>query len=81
MNYFNFALTESANFYKENKMKLKLNKKKIKSLSSDKKSIPAAMTPEIAGGFDYQFSDIDCGRLTLIPRYTCGIGYTCPHVF
>ena len=74
MNYFNFALTESANFYKE-------NKKKIKSLSSDKKSTPAAMTPEIAGGFDYQFSDIDCGRLTLIPRYTCGIGYTCPHVF
>ena len=34
----------------EKKMKLKLNKKKIKNLSKDRKSIPAEMTPQIAGG-------------------------------
>ena len=34
------------------KMKLKLNKKKMKSLSNDYKAIPAAMTPKVAGGFD-----------------------------
>ncbi|SFD37288.1 hypothetical protein [Pseudoalteromonas denitrificans] len=33
-------------------MKLKLNKKKIKNLSQDKQSLPAAMTPQIAGGVD-----------------------------
>jgi len=31
-------------------MKLKLNKKKIKNLSKDRKSLPAEMTPQIAGG-------------------------------
>ena len=31
-------------------MKLKLNKKKMKSLSKDNKAIPAAMTPQVAGG-------------------------------
>ncbi|WP_404392392.1 hypothetical protein [Pseudoalteromonas phenolica] len=33
-------------------MKLKLNKKKMKSLSNDNKAIPAAMTPQVAGGFE-----------------------------
>ncbi|WDE07451.1 hypothetical protein SG34_011485 [Thalassomonas viridans] len=31
-------------------MKLKLNKKKLKNLSKDSKTIPAAMTPHVAGG-------------------------------
>ena len=31
-------------------MKLQLNKKKIKTLSTDNNSIPAAMTPQVAGG-------------------------------
>jgi hypothetical protein len=31
-------------------MKLKLNKKKLKNLSKDRKSLPAEMTPQIAGG-------------------------------
>ncbi|WDE02747.1 MULTISPECIES: hypothetical protein [Thalassomonas] len=31
-------------------MKLKLNKKKLKNLSKDKKSLPAEMTPQVAGG-------------------------------
>ncbi|WP_281561392.1 hypothetical protein [Thalassomonas sp. RHCl1] len=31
-------------------MKLKLNKKKLKNLSKDNKTIPAAMTPQVAGG-------------------------------
>ncbi|SFC92012.1 hypothetical protein [Pseudoalteromonas denitrificans] len=31
-------------------MKLKLNKKKLKNLSKDQKSLPADMTPQVAGG-------------------------------
>ncbi|MBB1385587.1 hypothetical protein H5119_08545 [Pseudoalteromonas sp. SG45-5] len=31
-------------------MKLKLSKKKIKSLSHDKKAVPIEMTPQVAGG-------------------------------
>ncbi|SFC58172.1 hypothetical protein [Pseudoalteromonas denitrificans] len=31
-------------------MKLRLQKKKIKNLSQDKKALPEAMTPMIAGG-------------------------------
>lgn len=31
-------------------MKLKLNKKQMKSLSSNDKSMPLAMTPQVAGG-------------------------------
>ncbi|WP_170940796.1 hypothetical protein [Pseudoalteromonas sp. NBT06-2] len=31
-------------------MKLKLNKKKLKNLSKDNKTLPANMTPKIAGG-------------------------------
>ncbi|WDE02111.1 MULTISPECIES: hypothetical protein [Thalassomonas] len=33
-------------------MKLKLNKKKLKNLSKDKKSLPAEMTPQVAGGIN-----------------------------
>jgi len=35
---------------KENKMKLKLHKKKLKNLSNDKKSLPVDITPKIGGG-------------------------------
>ncbi|KAF7767774.1 hypothetical protein PCIT_a3865 [Pseudoalteromonas citrea] len=31
-------------------MKLKLNKKSVKKLSSDVKTMPAGMTPQVAGG-------------------------------
>ncbi|SFD41269.1 hypothetical protein [Pseudoalteromonas denitrificans] len=31
-------------------MKLKLNKKNLKNLSKDAKTIPADMTPQVAGG-------------------------------
>ncbi|SFD64903.1 hypothetical protein [Pseudoalteromonas denitrificans] len=31
-------------------MKLKLNKKKLKNLSKDNKSLPADMTPQVGGG-------------------------------
>ncbi|WP_281560218.1 hypothetical protein [Thalassomonas sp. RHCl1] len=31
-------------------MKLKLNKKKLKNLSQDKKRLPAEMTPQVGGG-------------------------------
>lgn len=37
-------------FYKDIKMKLKLNKKQMKSLSANDKSMPLAMTPQVAGG-------------------------------
>ncbi|WP_171041697.1 hypothetical protein [Pseudoalteromonas phenolica] len=41
-------------------MKLKLNKKKMKSLSKDNKAIPAAMTPQVAGAGPKEIlSDID----------------------
>jgi hypothetical protein len=40
-------------------MKLKLNKKKMKSLSSDKVTVPANMTPKIAGGQQEAFWSID----------------------
>ncbi|ALO43805.1 hypothetical protein [Pseudoalteromonas phenolica] len=68
-------------------MKLKLNKKKMKSLSSDNKAIPAEMTPQVAGGQDVNSSFVTyrCGggggRLTMDYANTCGIGYTCPDVY
>ena len=33
------------------KLKLELNKKKIKNLSKDVKNVPAEMTPQVAGGY------------------------------
>ena len=47
-------------------MKLKLNKKKIKNLSKDNKTLPADMTPQIAGGF----SAYGCGPIS-DPNYSC----------
>ncbi|PAY01693.1 hypothetical protein CKO50_09090 [Pseudoalteromonas sp. HM-SA03] len=38
-------------------MHLKLNKKKIKTLSKDKQAIPHAQTPAIAGGLS---NEVDC---------------------
>ncbi|WDE12124.1 hypothetical protein [Thalassomonas haliotis] len=32
-------------------MKLKLNKKKLKNLSDDKKALPENMTPQVGGGY------------------------------
>lgn len=40
-------------------MKLKLNKKKMKSLSSDKVTVPANMTPKVVGGQQVAFWSID----------------------
>ncbi|SFC30873.1 hypothetical protein [Pseudoalteromonas denitrificans] len=43
-------------------MKLKLNKKKLKNLSKDNKSLPADMTPMIAGGNGACFGSDRCLR-------------------
>ncbi|NOU49390.1 hypothetical protein HG263_02365 [Pseudoalteromonas sp. JBTF-M23] len=37
-------------------MLLKLNKKKMKTLSLDKSTVPAKMTPQVAGGVDIDSS-------------------------
>ncbi|SFD27083.1 hypothetical protein [Pseudoalteromonas denitrificans] len=58
-------------------MKLSLNKKKIKNLSKDTKSLPADMTPQVGGG---RFSDGE--RLSMCYAYTCGSGgRTCKDVY
>ncbi|ATD08329.1 MULTISPECIES: hypothetical protein [Pseudoalteromonas] len=61
-------------------MKLALNKKCIKALSNDSKSIPANMTPQIAGGrmqADYlltdRFGDCWTGRNHSCREHTCQI--------
>jgi len=59
------------------KMKLKLNKKKLKNLSKDNKALPANMTPQVGGGCRAGGG----GRLTLDLVYTCGMGYTCDDIF
>ncbi|WP_404392390.1 hypothetical protein [Pseudoalteromonas phenolica] len=41
-------------------MKLKLNKKKMKSLSSDKSSMPKEMTPQIGGGTGFCYRTQGC---------------------
>ncbi|MCF2907375.1 hypothetical protein L1285_03475 [Pseudoalteromonas sp. DL2-H2.2] len=46
-------------------MKLKLNKKKMKTLSTDHSNLPANMTPQVAGGTDINSS---------YPSYRCGGG-------
>ncbi|WP_125716669.1 hypothetical protein [Pseudoalteromonas rubra] len=38
-------------------MNLKLNKKKMKSLSSDSNNMPHNMTPQVAGGVDINSSN------------------------
>ena len=45
---------------KGTKMKLKLNKKKIKNLSKDKHSLPANMTPQVAGGILWPTRALQC---------------------
>ncbi len=65
-------------------MKLKLNKKKIKTLSADSSNIPAEMTPQVAGGTQTNSSyvtyrncpprTISGGALSLCQAYTCGMG-------
>lgn len=57
-------------------MKLSLNKKKIKALSADKQTVPAVMTPQVAGG-GLRFSQ---DRLTHCVANTCG-RHTCPEVY
>ncbi|WP_419149430.1 hypothetical protein [Pseudoalteromonas 'SMAR'] len=58
-------------------MKLSLNKKKMKTLSADKKHVPAAMTPQVAGGNGYFLSR---AGLTHCVANTCGM-YTCPDIY
>lgn len=58
-------------------MKLSLNKKKIKALSADKQTVPAAMTPQVAGGNAFGPSDYG---LTHCVANTCG-RRTCPGIF
>ena len=55
-------------------MNLKLNNKKIKALSADSKSLPAQMTPQVAGGANWTDADVCHGPLTLVPKHTCGYG-------
>ncbi|TLX46011.1 hypothetical protein C1E24_15960 [Pseudoalteromonas phenolica] len=73
-------------------MKLKLNKKKIKTLSADNSNIPADMTPQVAGGTQINSSYVtyrDCppprtisgGAVSLCQAHTCGMGYTCQDVY
>ncbi|WP_171040206.1 hypothetical protein [Pseudoalteromonas sp. S2755] len=57
-------------------MKLSLNKKKIKALSADKQTVPAVMTPQVAGGA-LRFSQ---DRLTHCMANTCG-RHTCPDIY
>ncbi|KJY86000.1 hypothetical protein CWB89_22415 [Pseudoalteromonas piscicida] len=65
-------------------MKLTLNKKCIKALSNDSKSIPANMTPQIAGGdvranspagslFTDRYGDCWTGRNHSCREHTCQI--------
>jgi hypothetical protein len=74
--------------FKEITMKLKLNKKKMKTLSTDNNSIPAAMTPLVAGGQQDINSSYpsyrNCGgggRVSMMEGPTCGRGYTCMDVY
>jgi len=46
-------------------MKFKLNKKKLKNLSNDNKTLPAEMTPHIAGG---RWTD---GPIFTVNHFTC----------
>ena len=78
-------------------MKLKLNKKKIKTLSADNSNIPAEMTPQVAGGtqINSSYNTYRCftqypacpgpiisdDRMTMCQAYTCGMGNTCQEVY
>ena len=51
-------------------MKLKLNKKKIKSLSSDKNALPVNATPQVGGGTGPGF----CWNYTCDDFWRCRTG-------
>jgi hypothetical protein len=52
---------------KEIVMKLKLNKKKVKSLTKDKATLPAEVTPQVGGA-----SYVAC-----MSDFTCDDAYSC----
>ncbi|MCF6442574.1 hypothetical protein L1077_24440 [Pseudoalteromonas luteoviolacea] len=59
-------------------MKLKINKKAIKSLSNDSKAIPVMQTPNIAGGnnpFPYTVFEKGCRWFTHMQVHTCNNPY------
>ncbi|WDE02162.1 MULTISPECIES: hypothetical protein [Thalassomonas] len=58
-------------------MKLQLNKKKLKNLSKDKNALPAAMTPQIAGGRDTRFSADDYATCPYTETCGCQTSYLC----
>ena len=73
-------------------MKLKLNKKKMKTLSADSSNVPAEMTPQVAGGTQIN-SSYDTYRcppppierpsaegMTHCVANTCG-AYTCGAIY
>ncbi|MEQ3512347.1 hypothetical protein ABMY35_03095 [Pseudoalteromonas sp. BZB3] len=72
-------------------MKLKLNKKKMKTLSADSSNIPAEMTPQVAGGTQinssyvtYRCPPIDgpsADGMTHCVANTCGRGHTCGEIY
>ncbi|ESP90964.1 MULTISPECIES: hypothetical protein [Pseudoalteromonas] len=63
-------------------MQLKLNKKKIKTLSEDKNSIPHAQTPAVGGGnisesLCVSFSHGGCCGTVAPSIRVCSAGITC----
>ncbi|TMO54378.1 hypothetical protein [Pseudoalteromonas phenolica] len=73
-------------------MKLKLNKKKMKTLSADSSNIPAEMTPQVAGGtqINSSYATYRCppppidgpsvDGVTHCVANTCG-AYTCGDIY
>ncbi|MCO7189492.1 hypothetical protein CWB99_00075 [Pseudoalteromonas rubra] len=57
-------------------MKLTLNKKKLKGLTADDKSLPNNMTPKVAGGYPTDFAPL-CGP-TMQPHCNTAVFYGCP---
>ncbi|MCG9760954.1 MULTISPECIES: hypothetical protein [Pseudoalteromonas] len=51
-------------------MKLQLNKKNIKALSNDGKSVPVEMTPQVVGGDMQALSPAGSNRCTYIECWT-----------
>jgi len=55
-------------------MKLKLNKKKLKNLSTDKAMLPDGMTPQVAGGGGGGSAWCTDGKGECTPSVGCVIG-------
>ncbi|WDE13965.1 hypothetical protein [Thalassomonas haliotis] len=53
-------------------MKLKLNKKQLQNLSKDNSALPAALIPQVAGGGQGGWSDMQC----LTQSDDCGLQMT-----